>query len=188
MVENASMYRRTTEKMIMVEGKVPPPFGLITPDALSPSLFTLLQQLGHEGVNKASSPSTAWIKTSARKLRSLSGPCQTILWRYNTAADQLGLGSFFIKEAHKATWGKKKQLKKKKKGSCCKRALYRSGLTALQQANWGAIKAKVIRLTWSEGGEGGEKAAYCPLRAPFILLFALVFSSSFITQKNPQSR
>lgn len=63
----------------MIEGKAPPPFGLITPDALSPCLFTLLQQLGHEGVNKALSPSTAWIKTSARKLRSLPGPYQTSL-------------------------------------------------------------------------------------------------------------
>lgn len=65
--------------MITIEVKDPPPFGLITPDALSPCLFTLLQQLGHEGVNKASSPSTASIKTSARRLRSLSGPCQTTL-------------------------------------------------------------------------------------------------------------
>lgn len=41
--------------MIMIEGSVPPPFGLITPDALSlPCLFTLLQQLGGERVNKAS--------------------------------------------------------------------------------------------------------------------------------------
>lgn len=63
----------------MIEGKVPPPFGLITPDALSPCLFTLLQQLGREGVNKASGPSSAWVKTSARELRSLSGPCQTVL-------------------------------------------------------------------------------------------------------------
>lgn len=67
--------------MILVEGGDPPPFGLITPDALSPCLFTLLQQLGHEGVNKASCPSTAWIKTSARKLRSVSGPCQSSLCR-----------------------------------------------------------------------------------------------------------
>lgn len=63
--------------MIMIEGKDPPPFGLITPDALSPCLFTLLQQPGHEGVNKASGPSTASIKTSDRELRSLSGPCQS---------------------------------------------------------------------------------------------------------------
>lgn len=68
------MYRPPTETMIMIEGKVPPPFGLITPDALSLCLFTLLKQLGHEGVNKASGPSTAWIKTSARTVRSLSGP------------------------------------------------------------------------------------------------------------------
>lgn len=65
--------------MIVIEGKDPPPFGLITPDALSPCLFTLLQQLGHDGVNKASSSSTASIKTSARQLRSLPGPCQSLL-------------------------------------------------------------------------------------------------------------
>lgn len=77
----------------VIEGKVPPPFGLITSDALSPCLFTLLQQLGLEGVIKASSPSTAWILTSARKLRSLSGPCQALL----CATIQLhtdGLGSY----------------------------------------------------------------------------------------------
>lgn len=67
------------KKTIMIEGRVPPPFGLITPDALSPCLFTLLQQPGHEGVNKASSPSTAWIDTATRKLRSPSGPCQNVL-------------------------------------------------------------------------------------------------------------
>ncbi|MEQ2243758.1 hypothetical protein ILYODFUR_010154 [Ilyodon furcidens] len=63
----------------MTEGKDPAPFGLITPDALSPCLFTLLQQLGQERVNEASSPSTAWVTTSTRELRSLSGPCQTAL-------------------------------------------------------------------------------------------------------------
>lgn len=66
--------------MIVIEGKAPPPFGLITPDALSPCLFTLLQQLGREGVNKASSLSTASIKASVPNVRSLSGPCQTSLW------------------------------------------------------------------------------------------------------------
>lgn len=79
--------------MTMIADKEPPPFGLITPDALSPCLFTLLQQLSHEGVNKASSPSTASIKTSARRLRSLSGPCQTTL----SATIQLqtdGLGGY----------------------------------------------------------------------------------------------
>lgn len=81
-----------TETMIMIEGSVPPPFGLITPDALSPCLFTLLQQLGHAGVNRALSLSTAWIKTSARTLRSLSGPCQTSALRYDTAADRCFLG------------------------------------------------------------------------------------------------
>lgn len=82
------MDRRPIETMTMIEGNDPPPFGLITPDALSPCLFTLLQQLGHEGVNKASSPSTASIKTSARKMRSVSGPCQTSALCYNTAADR----------------------------------------------------------------------------------------------------
>lgn len=73
------MYRRRTDTAIMIEGSDPPPFGLITPDALSPCLFTLLQQLGHEGVNKASSTSTASIITSARDMRSLPGPCLTSL-------------------------------------------------------------------------------------------------------------
>lgn len=76
--------------MISVEGGDPPPFGLITPDALSPCLFTLLQQLGHEGVNKASCPSTAWIKTSARKLRSVSGPCQSSLCRRHVDSGRRG--------------------------------------------------------------------------------------------------
>lgn len=85
--------------MIMIEGKDPSPFGLITPDALSPCLFTLLQQLGHEGVNKASRLSTASIKTSARNIRSLSGPCQASLWP--TIQQRTGeLGGY--QEAHKA--------------------------------------------------------------------------------------
>lgn len=44
-----------TTNMRSIEDKDPPRFGLITPGALSPCLFTLLQQLGHVGVNKASS-------------------------------------------------------------------------------------------------------------------------------------
>ena len=63
---NETVFRRRTEKMIISEGNDPPPFGLITPDALSPCLFTLVQQLGNEGVNKASSPSTVWINTRDR--------------------------------------------------------------------------------------------------------------------------
>lgn len=73
------MYKRSTKKMVVVERKVPLPFGLITPDALSPRLFTLVQQPGHERVNKASSPSTAWVKTPTRKLRSLTGPGENLL-------------------------------------------------------------------------------------------------------------
>lgn len=69
------MKTQNTITVIMIEGKDPPPFGQITHDALSPCLFTLLQQLGHEGVNKASSPSTASIRTSARNICSLPGPC-----------------------------------------------------------------------------------------------------------------
>lgn len=75
--------------MAVIESKVSPPFGLITPDALSPCLFTLLQQPGHEGVNKASSSSTASIKTPTRKLRSRSGACQTVALRYEKAADNV---------------------------------------------------------------------------------------------------
>lgn len=63
--------------MILVEDNDPPPFGLITLGALSPCLFTLQQQLGHEGVNEASSPSTASIKAPARELRSLLGSCKS---------------------------------------------------------------------------------------------------------------
>ena len=87
--------------MIMIEGKVPPPFGLITPDALSPCLFTLLQQLGHEGVNEALSPSTAWINTCARELRSLSGPCQTLPSAFKIQLRTGVLGGY--RDAHKAT-------------------------------------------------------------------------------------
>lgn len=65
--------------MVMIEGEDPSPIGLITPDALSPCLFTLLQQPREEGVNKASSQSTASNKISARNICSLSGPCQTSL-------------------------------------------------------------------------------------------------------------
>lgn len=84
--------------MIVIEGKAPPPFGLITPDALSPCLFTLLQQLGREGVNKASSLSTASIKASVPNVRSLSGPCQTSLW----VTIQLRKGEVGgLQEAHK---------------------------------------------------------------------------------------
>lgn len=71
------MHILNKKAVIITEYKVPPPFDLITPDALSPGLFTLLQQLGQERVNKASSPSTAWIKTPTPKLRSLSGPCRS---------------------------------------------------------------------------------------------------------------
>lgn len=60
--------------MIIIEEKNPPPFGLITPDAPSPCLFTWLQQLGQEEVNKASNPSTASITTSVRHTRSLERP------------------------------------------------------------------------------------------------------------------
>lgn len=56
--------------MIMIEWKNPPPFGLITPDALFPCLFTWLQQRGQEEVNKASGLSTASITTSVRHRRS----------------------------------------------------------------------------------------------------------------------
>lgn len=77
--QDAHVHKRHDEIMIVIEGKDPPPFGLITPDALSPCLFTLLQQLGREGVNKASSLSTASIKASAPNVRSLSGPCKTSL-------------------------------------------------------------------------------------------------------------
>lgn len=125
--------------MIMTEKRVPPPFGLITPDALSPCLFTLLQQLGQEGVNKASSPSTAWIKTSTRKLRSLLGPCLSSL----CATMQMqtgGIGRY--QRAHKAP---------QCDGS---KAAVRGHLIdqAIQNRNKqsGAIKAEVIRLlvTW----------------------------------------
>ena len=86
--------------MKIIDGKDPPPFGLITPDALSPCLFTLLQQLGEERVNKASSPSTAWVRTSARELRNLSGPCQTMLCATGLLQEG-GLGRF--REAHKTS-------------------------------------------------------------------------------------
>lgn len=75
----------------MSEGKGPAPFGLITPDALFPCLFTLVQQLGEEWVNEASSPSTAWVTTSTRELRSLSGPCQTVL-RATSHQQPVGIG------------------------------------------------------------------------------------------------
>lgn len=42
--------------MLVVDYLPSPPVGLITPDALSLCLFTLLQQLGHERVNEASGP------------------------------------------------------------------------------------------------------------------------------------
>lgn len=50
-----------------------PLFGLITLGALSPCLFTLQQQPGNEGVNAASSESTASISATARELRRLLG-------------------------------------------------------------------------------------------------------------------
>lgn len=93
------MYKRNDEMMIEIEGSDPPPFGLITPDALSPCLFTLLQQLGREGVNKASSLSTASIKVSAPNVCSLSGPCQTSLWvTIQLSTREVG----GLQEAHKA--------------------------------------------------------------------------------------
>lgn len=129
------MLVRPTKKMIMTEGKVPPPFGLITPDALSPCLFTLLQQLGQERVNKASSPSTAWIKTSTRKLRSLSGPCLCSL----CAIMQMQTGELDSSQ---------KALKAPECNSS--KAAVRGHLIdqAVQHRNKqsGAIKAKVIRL------------------------------------------
>lgn len=101
----------------MIEGRVPPPFGLITPDALSPCLFTLLQQPGHEGVNKASSPSTAWIDTATRKLRSPSGPCQNVLC------------------ATTRFWaGTEKHMKSRTRTATERRI--DQGKTALQQAKW----------------------------------------------------
>lgn len=42
--------------MLVVDYLPSPPVGLITPDALSLCLFTLVQQLGHERVNEASGP------------------------------------------------------------------------------------------------------------------------------------
>lgn len=121
--------------MITTKEKVPPPLGLITPDALSPCLFTLLQQLGQEGVNKASSPSTAWIKTSTRKLRSLSGPCLSSL----CATMQMQTG------------GLGRYQKAQKAPECnSSKAAVRGHLIdqAVQHRNKqsGAIKAKVIRL------------------------------------------
>lgn len=73
------LLRPPTETMTVMEGKYPPPFGLITPDALSPCLFTWLQQPGQEEVNKASSRSPASITTSVRHRRSLSRPRQKSL-------------------------------------------------------------------------------------------------------------
>lgn len=115
---NAKTCSWNNKNVNMIEGKVPPPFGLITPDALSPCLFTLLQQLGQWGVNKASGPSTARVITSARELRSLSGPCQTVL----CATVQMktgGLGKFW-----------KAQPRLKQLRGWCKRAPYRPGCTA----------------------------------------------------------
>lgn len=150
----------------MIEGKVPPPFGLITPDALSPCLFTLLQQLGHEGVNKASSPSTAWIKTSVRKLRSLSGPCQTLL----CATTQLQTGGFgSSNKAHTALE--------------CKRwraAVKRDRIDQAKQycnKQIGAITAKVIRLTWRKSGERHWWLSKCAL---FTHTPTLILGDSYI--------
>lgn len=116
--QGAHMYRRHDEMMIVIEGKDPPPFGLITPDALSPCLFTLLQQLGREAVNKASSLSTASIKVSAPNVCSLSGPFQTSLWVTIKLMTGLWSWSFGLQEAHKA--------QSKTAKFCCKRAPYRS--------------------------------------------------------------
>lgn len=88
------MLRRSTETMIMIEGKNPPSFGLITPDALSPCLFTWLQHPGHEGVNKASSLSTASITTSVRHRPRLWRPCQK----------SLSVGEKNPAEDHRARW------------------------------------------------------------------------------------
>lgn len=149
----------------MIEGKVPPPFGLITPDALSPCLFTLLQQLGQEGVNEASSPSTAWIKTSTRKLRSLSGPCLTSLCA--TMQTQTG-GLDWYQNTHKAP-------------ECNSPEASLGGHLidlAIQHRNKqsGAIKAKVIRLLVKKGGVKNLLVVQeCTV---YIITQALIFADS----------
>lgn len=50
--KNTTVYRRPTEKMIMIEGNVPSPFGLITPDALSPVCLHYYSSLAMKGLTR----------------------------------------------------------------------------------------------------------------------------------------